>query len=112
MCASGNAIDDWVILITTQWKLRKSVKIVNQVLKKLKLEKYSDKTYMGKIEKGFNFLGYKVEASGLQLAPKSLERFSKGRVQLYEQGADDLPIEQYIRHFINWSKASVGKELS
>ncbi|MDC0253416.1 reverse transcriptase domain-containing protein [Bacteriovoracales bacterium] len=43
-------MDDWVITAPTRWKLRKAVKKVNQVLKKLKVEKNPDKTYIGKKE--------------------------------------------------------------
>ncbi len=41
---------------------------VNQTLAELNLEKHPDKTYIGKIEKGFDFLGYRFEPRGLGLA--------------------------------------------
>jgi len=64
-CYYARFMDDWVILSPTRWKLREAVKIVNQTLTELKLEKHPDKTYIGKIEKGFDFLGYRFEPRGL-----------------------------------------------
>lgn len=52
-------MDDWVIMLApSRWKLRTAVRIVNQTFAELKLDKYPDKTFIGKIEKGFDFLGY------------------------------------------------------
>ncbi len=51
-------MDDWVIIAPTSWKLRSAIGIVNEVLNVLKVEKHSDKTFIGKVERGFDFLGY------------------------------------------------------
>ena len=66
---------------------------------KLKVEKHPDKTFIGRIAKGFDFLGYSFEPKGLSLAPKTLANFLKRIAQLYEQGADVRRIGQYVR---NW----------
>ena len=50
-------MDDWVVLATTRWKLRAAVKRANLVLADLKVEKHPDKTFVSRIERGFNFLG-------------------------------------------------------
>jgi hypothetical protein len=86
-----------------QWKLREPVRIVNQTLTELKLEKHPDKTYIGKIEKGFDFLGYRFEPRGLGLALGTLKRFKERITQLYEQGADEHRIGQYVRRFKGWA---------
>ena len=44
-------MDDILVLSPSRWRLRKAVKVVNQVLTFLKLEKYRDKTFVGKIER-------------------------------------------------------------
>ena len=51
-------MDDILILAPTRWQLRGAVKVVNQMLGALKLEKPLDKTFIGRIERGFHFLGY------------------------------------------------------
>jgi len=50
--------------------------------------KYPDKTFIGRIAKGFNFLEYSFEPKGLSIAPKTLANFLESAAQLYEQGAD------------------------
>ncbi len=51
-------MDDVLVLSPTRWKLRRAVRAVNGVLGALGLEKHPDKTFIGRIEKGFDFLGY------------------------------------------------------
>ncbi len=51
-------MDDILVLSPTRWWLRKAVKAVNQALGSLNLEKHPDKTFIGRIERGFDFLGY------------------------------------------------------
>jgi len=98
-------MDDWVILTTTRWELREAVRIVNQTLAELKLEKHPDKTYIGKIEKGFDFLGYRFEPQGLRLALGTYKRFTERVTQLYEQLASVECIGQYVRRFAGWATA-------
>ena len=51
-------MDDIVVLAPTRWKLRRAVRTVNGHLGALDLEKHPVKTFIGRIEKGFDFLGY------------------------------------------------------
>jgi len=89
--------------------LREAVRIVNQTLSDLKLEKHPDKTYIGKIEKGFDFLGYRFEPRGLRLALGTIKRFQERLAQLYEQGADEKRIGQYVRHWCGGKSGIFGK---
>ena len=50
------------------------------------MEKHPDKTFIGRIAKGFDFLGYSFEPKGLSIAPKTLANFLERITQLYEQG--------------------------
>jgi len=50
-------MDDWVVLSPTRWKLRKAIATVNQCLNDLHFEKHPDKTFIGRTDKGFDFLG-------------------------------------------------------
>ncbi len=61
-------MDDWVILAPCRWKIGAAPRIVNQTLDELKLDKHPDKTFIGKIEKGFDFLGYTFGTKGLRIA--------------------------------------------
>ena len=51
-------MDNILVLAPTRWKIRKAVKAVNGMLGSLGLEKHPDKTFIGRIEKAFDFLGY------------------------------------------------------
>ncbi len=53
-------MDDILVLTPTRWKLRKAVRVVNQVLASLCLSKHPDKTFIGRVEKGFDWLGYHI----------------------------------------------------
>lgn len=78
-------MDDILILAKTRWKLKKAVKLLNETLDVLKLEKHPDKTIMGRIEKGFDFLGYHISPEGLSIANKTVENFIGRAIRLYEQ---------------------------
>jgi RNA-directed DNA polymerase len=46
-------MDDIIVLAKTRWHLRKAVRTVNQHFNQLKVEQAPDKTFIGRIEKGF-----------------------------------------------------------
>ena len=78
-----------------------------QTLNELKAEKHPDKTFIGRIAKGFDFLGYSFEPKGLSIAPKTLANFLDRITQLYEQGADVRRIGQYVRNWWRWVRAGM-----
>ena len=84
-------MDDILILTKTRWQNRKAVKALNQILNQLKVEKHPDKTYIGKIENGFDFLGYHFNGSQLTLARKTVEKHVLHWHQLYTQKEGQSP---------------------
>ncbi len=50
-------MDDILVLAPTRWRLRKAVKAVNELLGSLCPLKHPDKTFVGRTERGFDFLG-------------------------------------------------------
>ena len=95
-------MDDWVILAPTRWKLRKAVRIVNQTLCELQVHQHPDKTFVGRIDRGFDFLGYQFEPDRLTVAEKTQKKFVDKVRQLYEQGADSVRIGEYVRRWCIW----------
>ena len=90
-------IGDWGVLAPTRWKLRAAVAIVNQRLAALKVEQHPDKTFVGRISRGFDFLGYCFTPAGLVgAAEQTVERFLERATRLYEQGADAVRIGEYF----------------
>jgi len=41
-----------------RWQLKKAVRIIKQIVSKLKLSLHSEKKFIGRISRGFDFLGY------------------------------------------------------
>jgi hypothetical protein len=67
------------------------------------MQQHPDKTFVGRISRGFEFLGYSFSALGLSgIARVTGERFVERVTQLYEQGADKVRIGQYIRRWCRW----------
>ncbi len=48
-------MDDILVLAPTRWKLRRAVRVLNQVLSPLELEKHPEKTFIGKVDKALIF---------------------------------------------------------
>ena len=100
-------MDDWVILAPTRWKLRTAIRRVNKTLAELQVDKHPDKTFIGRIERGFNFLGYSFSLLGLGIASKTTDRFLERITRLYEQGAEISCIGKYVRHWWRWAHSGI-----
>jgi hypothetical protein len=101
-------MDDWVIIAPSRWQLRKIVKEVNICLEQLKLTKHPDKTFIGRGLRGFDFLGYHFTPEQLTVAKVTLQRRDTKIGRLYEQGASDERIEQYVSRWERWVHAGLG----
>jgi len=96
-----------VILAPTRWKLREAIRLVNQTLAELHVEQHPDKTFIGRISRGFDFLGYAFRPAGLDAAPPTIERCAQRVSQLYEQGVDLLHIGTYVRRWLRWARSGI-----
>ena len=105
-------MDDWVILSPSRWKLRKAIAIVNQLLEKLKVKQHPHKTFIGRIRRGFDFLGYRFSPSGLGIAQPTVTRFLERARRLYEQGADAIRIDEYVRRWWKWVRGGIDSALA
>ncbi len=116
--AYARFMDDWVILALTRWKLRAAIRLVNETLAELKVEQHPDKTFIGRVSRGFDFLGYRFTLAGLEVAPRAVERCVE-RVSrlygLYERGVNLVHIGAYVRRWQRWARSglrALGEELS
>ena len=95
-----------MILAKTRWKLKKAIKVLNQTFDELKLEKHPDKTVIGRVEKGFDFLGYHISPEGLSLAKKTVENFIARAARLYEQEPGEpsgsYRLGLYVNRWCRW----------
>ena len=74
----------------------------------LRLEKHPDKTFIGRIEKGFDFLGYHFSPVGFSMAEKTIEKFLARADRLYEQEPGETfafapsRLAKYVQRWIRW----------
>ena len=105
-------MDDILILASTLWKLKKAIRVLNQTFNELKLEKHPDKTFIGKTERGFDFLGYHFGPEGLDIAQKTLDNFVERAIRLYEQGRvepySSTWLGEYAKRWVRWAGAGFG----
>jgi hypothetical protein len=94
-----------------RWKLRQAVKVVNRVLSSLHLTKHPEKTFIGRIEKGFEFLGYAFSPERLSVATKTLANFVARLRQLYEREPGEASassrLGDYVHDWTRWVLAGI-----
>ena len=96
-------MDDYVIFAKTRNKLKAAIKRMYAVLETLKLTVHPDKRYIGKTEKGFDFLGYRFRPQKqLEPAVQSLTRLIERARRLHEKGADSHRLRQYVQRWVTW----------
>ncbi|MCP4266580.1 MAG: hypothetical protein GY777_13570 [Candidatus Brocadiaceae bacterium] len=105
-------MDDWIVIAPTRWKLRSAIRIVNATLNALKVEQHPDKTFIGRVERGFDFLGYFIKPGVLRVSRGTFERFTERIARLYEQGAGIERIGEYVRHWLKWVRSGIGRRVS
>ena len=105
-------MDDIVVLAPTRWKLRGAVKALNQALGALRLKKHPRKTFIGRIEKGFDFLGYHFSPQELTLARQTIVNFLERAIRHYEQepgeGMAPVRLGSYARRWEVWARAGLA----
>ena len=93
-----------------------AIKALNQTFDGLKLEKHPEKTVIGRIEKGFDFLGYHISPEGLSLAKKTIGNFIERATRLYQQepegGVSSHQLGLYVRRWCRWVHAGFSYERS
>ncbi|MGR6859369.1 hypothetical protein ACU5EH_02965 [Aliivibrio salmonicida] len=61
---------------------------------------HPDKTFIGKIDKGFDWMGFQITMQGIvSIAPRSMDKLIIKLAQLYEQNQPLLPIERALNYF-------------
>ncbi len=67
------------------------------------------KTFIGHIERGFDFLGYHFGPEGLSVAKTTIERFVARAIRLYEQEPGEACASSrlglYVRRWLRWARA-------
>ncbi len=94
-------MDDWVIMVKTKHQLRRIIKLTHKILNQIKLKMHPDKTFIGCIKKGFDFLGVRF-GDAPEISKTSLENHQTKIAQRYAKGASVACIGDYIARWSSW----------
>ncbi len=94
-------MDDWVIMVKTKHQLRRIIKLTHKILNQIKLKMHPDKTFIGCIKKGFDFLGVRF-CDTPEISKTSLENHQAKIGLRYAQGASAACIGDYIARWSSW----------
>ena len=83
-------MDDILLFTKTRWHNRRVIQLLNQQFNELKIKQHPNKTFIGKIERGFDFLGYHFSRQPLTLAAKTVSRHVERWHRLYEQQRSNI----------------------
>ncbi len=68
-----------------------------------------ERSFVRRIERGSDFLGYRFSPAELSLAEKTIERFVARAVRLYEQGPEEAFVSAqlglYVRRWVGWARS-------
>ncbi len=78
-------MDDFLLLTRSRWPLRHGVKQLHEFLNLGGFETHPDKTQLGRIEHGFDWLGVWFSAAEPTIAPRAIANYHATRLRLYEQ---------------------------
>ena len=78
------------------------------LLTELELTLAFDKTWIGRVAKGFDFLGYRLSPDDMTVAERSFKRMTEKLRLLYEQGADQARRRSYVTHWLKWAQSGVA----
>ena len=101
-------MDDFVIMAQKRHQLRRAIKCVHEVLGRLGLRLHDSKRLIGKLSKGFDFLGYRVvPGHRLRSSAESKRRFAEKFRRLYEQRASTMRLWRYAECWCRWRRAGL-----
>jgi hypothetical protein len=95
------------------------VKTVNQHFNQLKVAQAPDKTFIGRIEKGFDFLGYRFGLPDLALAEKTIinavNKVRQPTLFIEREQKQTAPkraamLDNYITRWLRWVVAGIAEK--
>lgn len=84
------------------------------MLERLSFGDQAEKTFIGRLEQGFDFLGYRVTPAGLGIAGQTVSAFLERAIRLYEQEREEPSLGSsrlgaYVHRWLTWVEAGVPR---
>lgn len=104
-------MDDFIFFTNTRRHLRKAIKSLHEFFDVGGFETHPDKTQLGNIDKGFDWLGIWYSQLGPRIAPRALENHRGHIARLYEQARirklsqteAERRVREYKVRWMNWA---------
>ena len=105
-------MDDFIFFTKTRWHLRKTIKSLYEFFDLGGFEIHPDKTQLGRVGNGFDWLGIWYAPEGPRIAPRAIENHRERIARLYEQARlrklpkaeTDNRVREYEARWMNWAK--------
>jgi len=111
-------MDDFLILTPTRWSLRRQVKQLNRYLNQFGFEKHPEKTFIGRIAKGFDWMGaWLTDAGVTDIAPRAKANHQEKLRRLYEQtqhwpkARQEKRVSEYKKRWERWIRKDDNRTL-
>jgi len=103
-------VDDILVLARTRWKLKDAIRRIRRHLAGLELELRPEKTCIGRVDCGFDWLGFRVTPGGVEPSAESVQRFEEKARRLYERDPGDTSrIGGYVQRWEAWAAGVVAQ---
>lgn len=105
-------MDDFIIFTKTRWHIRKAIKRLHEFFDLGGFETHPDKTQLGRIEHGFDWLGIWYAPEGPRIAPRAEQNHREHVARLYEQARyrglskaeADVLVREYVARWNMWAE--------
>jgi len=111
-------MDDLLILARTRWQLKRAVATMNHWFEAAGLEQHPDKTFIGRICRGFYWLGYQFDNAGIcGASQRTIQHATQKLRRLYEQAErssgrtnaqGESTVSEYVRRWQKWFGAGLN----
>lgn len=109
-------MDDFIIFTKTRWHLRKAIKTLHDFFDLGGFETHPDKTQVGRMEHGFDWLGIWYSRDGPRIAPRAMQNYRERIARLYEQAKHrrlsltetEGLVREYEARWMNWASRHLG----
>lgn len=105
-------MDDFLFLLSSRHELRRVVRYLKSYFDTEGFSQHPEKTQLGRISKGFDWLGIWFGHQGVNIAPRSLERYVENKRRLErirDRRKREERIMNYEYHWLRWQRTMLGR---